>query len=194
MSREQRNRLDDQDDAVFRALASPTRRRMLDVLKQSSCTTGELCSAFADLDRTTILQHLRVLEAAELVTGRKIGRERHLAIAPLPIKRISDRWIGEYARAAVDLLEALSTGAAVSERTEGWAVRSSQGRIWSGQVLDDPGRSAGGDTVVRQLTGDHAVGADHHVPADLRTRQHDRAMAEPRAAADRHRTLGHHLA
>ena len=113
MSREQRNRLDDedehdQDDAVFRALASPTRRRMLDVLKQSSCTTGELCAAFAGLDRTTVLQHLRVLEAAELVTGRKIGRERHLAIAPLPIKRISDRWIGEYARAAVDLLDTLS--------------------------------------------------------------------------------------
>ena len=118
MSREQRNRLDDhdedehdQDDAVFRALASPTRRGMLDVLKQSSCTTGELCAAFADLDRTTILQHLRVLEAAELVAGRKIGRERHLAIAPLPIKRISDRWIGEYARAAVDLLDTLSRSA-----------------------------------------------------------------------------------
>jgi len=132
MSRQQRKRVDgrtrgdgeassagDEDDAVFRALASPTRRRMLDVLKRSSCTTGELCSAFADLDRTTVLQHLRVLEGAELVTGRKIGRERHLAIAPLPIKRISDRWIGEYARAAVDLLETLSTGAAMSERTPG---------------------------------------------------------------------------
>ena len=99
---------DDADDAVFKALASPTRRRMLDVLKQATRTTGELCAAFPDLDRTTVLQHLRVLEAAELVTGRKIGRERHLAIAPLPIKRISDRWIGEYARAAVDLLDALS--------------------------------------------------------------------------------------
>ena len=109
----------DEDDVVFKALASPIRRRMLDVLKASSCTTGELCSAFPDLDRTTVLQHLRVLEGAELVTGRKIGRERHLAIAPLPIKRISDRWIGEYARAAVDLLETLSTGAAMSERTPG---------------------------------------------------------------------------
>ena len=132
MSRQQRKRVDggsrgdgeassagDEDDAVFRALASPTRRRMLDVLKRSSCTTGELCSAFADLDRTTVLQHLRVLEGAELVTGRKIGRERHLAIAPLPIKRISDRWIGEYARAAVDLLETLSQPVAMSERTPG---------------------------------------------------------------------------
>ncbi len=60
-----------------------------------------------------------MLEGAELVTGRKIGRERHLAIAPLPIKRISDRWIGEYARAAVDLLETLSQPVAMSERTPG---------------------------------------------------------------------------
>ena len=111
MSSEERKGVEDdqdQDDAVFKALASPTRRRMLDVLKLSSCTTGDLCSAFPELDRTTVLQHLRVLEAAELVTGRKIGRERHLAIAPLPIKRISDRWIGDDARAAVDLLDTLS--------------------------------------------------------------------------------------
>lgn len=102
----------DDDDAVFRALASSTRRRMLDVLRESSCTTGELCAAFGNLDRTTVLQHLRVLEGADLVTGRKIGRERHLALAPLPIKRISDRWIGEYARAAVDLLDDLNRSTA----------------------------------------------------------------------------------
>jgi DNA-binding transcriptional ArsR family regulator len=95
------------DDRVFKALASSTRRRMLDVLKRRSCTTGELCAHFAELDRTTVLQHLRVLESAELVTGRRVGRERHLALAPLPIKRIHDRWIGEYARAAVELLEHL---------------------------------------------------------------------------------------
>ena len=96
-----------QDDEVFKALASATRRRMLDVLKAAPCTTGELCARFPELDRTTVLQHLRVLEGAELVTGRRVGRERHLALAPLPIKRIHDRWIGDYARAAVDLLERL---------------------------------------------------------------------------------------
>jgi DNA-binding transcriptional ArsR family regulator len=97
------------DDLVFRALASSTRRRMLDSLKQASCTTGELCDAFPELDRTTVLQHLRVLERASLVTGRRVGRERHLALAPLPIKRIHDRWIGEYARAAVELLDRLDS-------------------------------------------------------------------------------------
>jgi DNA-binding transcriptional ArsR family regulator len=95
------------DDRVFKALASATRRRMLDVLREASCTTGALCQRFPELDRTTVLQHLRVLEQAELVTGRRIGRERHLALAPLPIKRLHDRWIGEYARAAVALLDRL---------------------------------------------------------------------------------------
>jgi len=102
---------DDADDRVFRALASATRRRMLDELKASPRTTGELCAALPHLDRTTVLQHLRVLEQAELVTGRRIGRERHLALAPLPIKRLHDRWIGEYARAAVNLLNELDRDA-----------------------------------------------------------------------------------
>jgi DNA-binding transcriptional ArsR family regulator len=98
---------DADDDLVFKALAAPVRRRMLDALKESTLTTGELCSRFPELDRTTVLQHLRVLERAELVIGRKIGRERHLSLAPVPIKRIYDRWIGDYARAAVDLLDEL---------------------------------------------------------------------------------------
>ena len=95
------------DDLVFKALAAPLRRRMLDALKDEPLTTGALCARFSEVDRTTVLQHLRVLERAELVTGRKIGRERHLALAPVPIKRIHDRWIGEYTRAAVDLLDRL---------------------------------------------------------------------------------------
>ncbi|SDR21457.1 DNA-binding transcriptional regulator, ArsR family [Tsukamurella pulmonis] len=99
---------DDADDLVFKALANGTRRRMLDVLKEAPRTTGDLCDHFPDLDRTTVLQHLRVLERAELVIGRKVGRERHLTLAPVPIKRIHDRWIGEYARAAVSLLDDLS--------------------------------------------------------------------------------------
>lgn len=98
------------DDRVFKALASATRRRMLDVLKDGPRTTGELCAQLQELDRTTVLQHLRVLEQAELVIGRKVGRERHLSLAPLPIKRIYDRWIGEYARAAVELLDELDGG------------------------------------------------------------------------------------
>mgnify|MGYP001214714985 FL=1 len=98
------------DDLVFKALAAPVRRRILDALKESPHTTGSLCAQFPELDRTTVLQHLRVLERAELVTGRKVGRQRHLSLAPLPIKRIHDRWISGYMAAAVDLLEQLQDG------------------------------------------------------------------------------------
>ncbi|MFD1861279.1 ArsR/SmtB family transcription factor [Aeromicrobium camelliae] len=95
------------DDRVFKALASPVRRRMLDALKESSQTTGSLCARLPELDRTTVLQHLRVLREAGLVTGRKVGREHHLSLSPLPIKRIHDRWISDYMHAAVNLLEQL---------------------------------------------------------------------------------------
>ncbi|WP_413450885.1 metalloregulator ArsR/SmtB family transcription factor [Georgenia phoenicis] len=110
MSGAEVNGSDEDDDRVFKALASPTRRRILDLLKERPRTTGDVAAQFPELDRTTVLQHLRVLERAELVTGRKVGRERHLSLAPLPIKRIHDRWIGAYARAAVALLEDLDRG------------------------------------------------------------------------------------
>lgn len=95
------------DDRVFKALASPVRRRMLDALRAAPRTTGSLCASLPELDRTTVLQHLRVLEQAGLVTGRKLGRERHLALAPMAIKRIHDRWIRGYMDAAIDLLDEL---------------------------------------------------------------------------------------
>ena len=98
---------DSHDDAVFKALANPTRRHILDLLRARPQTTGEVCEAFPALDRTTVLQHIRVLESAELLTGRRVGRTRRLALAPLPIKRIHDRWIGDYTRAAVGLLARL---------------------------------------------------------------------------------------
>ncbi|WP_152347589.1 ArsR/SmtB family transcription factor [Brevibacterium sp. CFH 10365] len=103
------------DDAVFKALANSTRRRILDLLRTQPRTTGEVCDEFSDLDRTTVLQHIRVLEGAELVTGRRDGRTRLLALAPLPIKRIHDRWIGEYTRAAVGLLAQLDDDAQQSD-------------------------------------------------------------------------------
>ncbi|WP_113903901.1 ArsR/SmtB family transcription factor [Brevibacterium sanguinis] len=102
---------DIRDDAVFKALANATRRRILDLLRAEPRTTGEVCAAFPDLDRTTVLQHIRVLERAELLTGSRIGRTRRLALAPLPIKRIHDRWIGDYTRAAVDVLARLDGAA-----------------------------------------------------------------------------------
>jgi DNA-binding transcriptional ArsR family regulator len=97
------------EDRVFKALASSTRRQILDALKDQARTTGDLCERFPHLDRCTVMQHLRVLEAAGLVIAQRKGRERWNHLDPLPIKHIHDRWIGEYASAAVGMLATLKS-------------------------------------------------------------------------------------
>lgn len=96
-----------EDDSVFKALASPLRRRLLDAMKDGPRTTGDLCEMLTDHDRCTVMQHLKVLENAGLVVARREGRERWNHLDALPIKRIHDRWIGAYAAHAVDLLARL---------------------------------------------------------------------------------------
>jgi len=99
--------ISDENDRIFRALSAGTRRAMLDMLKDAPKTTGDLCAHFSDIDRCTVMQHLKILEQAELVIVRRAGRERWNHLNPLPIKQIHDRWIGPYAARAVDLLERL---------------------------------------------------------------------------------------
>jgi DNA-binding transcriptional ArsR family regulator len=94
-------------DLVFKALSSRTRRAILDLLKDHPRTTGELCDQFPALDRCTTMQHLGVLERAGLVVAQRRGRERWNHLDVLPIKLIHDRWIGDYARSAVDLIATL---------------------------------------------------------------------------------------
>jgi DNA-binding transcriptional ArsR family regulator len=95
------------EDAVFRALAAPVRRAMLDALKDNPQTTGELCARFPQIDRCTVMQHLKVLEVADLVIAHKVGRVRWNHLNALPIKAIHDRWIGPHAAGAVDLIARL---------------------------------------------------------------------------------------
>jgi DNA-binding transcriptional ArsR family regulator len=98
---------DEKNDKVFRALAAEVRRAMLDALKDKPQTTGALCTQFPALDRCTVMQHLKVLEDAELVIVQRKGRERWNHLNPLPIKHIHDRWIGAYAARTVELLDRL---------------------------------------------------------------------------------------
>jgi DNA-binding transcriptional ArsR family regulator len=99
----------DKSDRVFKALSAATRRDILDVLKDKPQTTGELCARFPVLDRCTVMQHLRILEGADLVIVKREGRERWNHLNPLPIKHIYDRWIGAYAGRAVEMLDQLKT-------------------------------------------------------------------------------------
>ena len=96
-----------EDDNVFKALAHPRRRAMLDRLKDAPCTTGMLCEAFPDMDRCTVMQHLKVLEEADLIIARRDGRERWNHLNSLPIKQIHDRWISQYATHAMSISTSL---------------------------------------------------------------------------------------
>lgn len=94
-------------DAVFKALADGRRRAILDLLKGEPMTTGEICARFADLDRCTVMQHLGVLEKAELIIVQRVGRLRWNYLNAVPIREIYDRWISQYADHAAALLTQL---------------------------------------------------------------------------------------
>lgn len=97
----------DQDDLVFRALAGADRRKILDVLRDAPLTTGELGKHLPWLDRTTVMQHLGVLEKARLVISRREGRCRWNYLDVGPIQRIHERWIQAYATPSARVLSKL---------------------------------------------------------------------------------------
>jgi DNA-binding transcriptional ArsR family regulator len=84
------------DDRVFKALADPTRRFLLDLLfKRGGRTLTELESG-VEMTRFGVMKHLRVLEEAGLVVVRRSGREKLHFLNPVPIRLIHDRWIDKY--------------------------------------------------------------------------------------------------
>jgi DNA-binding transcriptional ArsR family regulator len=91
-------------DAVFKALANPVRRRICDELKLRPLTTQQLVDSFANLDRCTVMQHLKVLEGAGLVVPVRKGRERFNYLDAMPIQAMHQRWIGPLAEHAAGRL------------------------------------------------------------------------------------------
>jgi DNA-binding transcriptional ArsR family regulator len=84
------------DDRVFKALADPSRRRLLDLLfERDGQTLTELEPRLA-MTRFGVMKHLRQLEEAGLVVSRKVGRTRVHHLNPVPIQQIHDRWIDKY--------------------------------------------------------------------------------------------------
>jgi DNA-binding transcriptional ArsR family regulator len=92
------------DDRVFKALADPTRRFLLDLLfTRDGRTLGELESQL-EMTRYGVMKHLRVLEAAGLVVTQRQGREKLHFLNPVPIREIHDRWIDKYTERRVAAL------------------------------------------------------------------------------------------
>jgi DNA-binding transcriptional ArsR family regulator len=91
-------------DAVFKALADPSRRRLLDSLHaRNGQSLNELCSEL-DMSRQAVTKHLVLLEEANLVATQKRGREKLHYVNPVPINDIADRWIGKFERHRVAAL------------------------------------------------------------------------------------------
>ncbi|WBQ02119.1 ArsR/SmtB family transcription factor [Kribbella sp. CA-293567] len=129
------------DDEVFRALADPSRRQLLDSLNQrDGQTLGELCAGLR-MARQSVSKHLAVLEGANLVTAVRRGREKLHHLNAEPINAIADRWISRYDRRRVQLLADLKTALEqepVSDQDFVYTtyIRTTPERLW--QALTDP--------------------------------------------------------
>jgi DNA-binding transcriptional ArsR family regulator len=92
------------DDLVFRALADPTRRLLLDRLYERDGRTLTELESQLDMTRFGVMKHLRVLEESGLVVARRKGREKLHFLNPVPIREIHDRWINKYREREVSAL------------------------------------------------------------------------------------------
>jgi DNA-binding transcriptional ArsR family regulator len=91
-------------DAVFKALADPLRRQLLDDLRQrNGQTLNELCAG-RGMTRQAVTKHLAILESANLVVTERRGREKLHQLNPVPIHEIADRWIGKFERGRLTAL------------------------------------------------------------------------------------------
>ena len=86
----------DDDNLVFKALADPTRRFLLDLLFEREGRTLTELESQVDMTRIGVMKHLRLLEEAGLVVTRRSGREKLHFLNPVPIRLIHDRWIDKY--------------------------------------------------------------------------------------------------
>jgi len=92
------------DDRVFKALADPTRRFLLDLLFERDGRTLTELESGLEMTRFGVMKHLKVLEEAELVVTLKKGREKLHYLNPVPIRLIHDRWIDKYTERQVTAL------------------------------------------------------------------------------------------
>ena len=108
------------DDQVFKALADPTRRLLLDVLfEREGRTLIDLQSEVEGMTRFGVMKHLRILEAAGLVVATKVGREKLHYLNPVPVQLLHDRWVSKYTRPRASALAALKRELEGSEKMSG---------------------------------------------------------------------------
>ena len=105
----------DDTDLLFKALADPSRRKLLDLLHAHDGRTLNALCEHLDMTRQGVTQHLGVLEAANLVVTLRQGREKLHFLNPVPLQEIYERWIGKYERHRLEALADLKKGLEASK-------------------------------------------------------------------------------
>src|ERR671930_1705368 len=124
-------------DAVFRALADPTRRGLLDALFAQDGQTLSALEERLPMTRFGVMKHLRVLEEAGLVTTQRRGREKLHFLNPVPIRLVHDRWVSKYAEPWAATLSGLKKR--MEERMEKVFeiyIKTTPERLW--EAITDP--------------------------------------------------------
>jgi uncharacterized protein YndB with AHSA1/START domain/biotin operon repressor len=129
-------------DAVFKALADPTRRHLLDALFQRDGQTLGALGQRLDMTRFGVMKHLRVLEEAGLVVTRRRGREKLHYLNPVPIRLIHDRWIDKYTERFAAMLSGLKheLEEEAMEKVFEIYIKTTPERLW--QAITDPAMRA----------------------------------------------------
>lgn len=134
-------------DAVFKALSDPTRRQLLDTLRDRGGLTLTQLEEGLGMTRFGVMKHLKVLEEANLVVTRRDGRFKYHYLNALPIQEVADRWMAPYgkplARFALDLKHALEGPAAMADKRDyvlQTYIRTTQDALWD--ALTNPEKTA----------------------------------------------------
>src|SRR6476646_2403803 len=128
-------------DEVFRALADPTRRGLLDRLHERDGQTLKELESELPMTRFGVMKHLRVLEEASLVTTRRRGREKLHFLNPVPIRLIHDRWVSKYAEpwaaALTELKQELEEDERRMEKVFEIYIKTTPERLWEAITSDE---------------------------------------------------------
>jgi uncharacterized protein YndB with AHSA1/START domain/DNA-binding transcriptional ArsR family regulator len=130
-------------DAVFKALADPTRRQLLDTLRDRGGLTLTQLEEGMGMTRFGVMKHLRVLEEANLVLTRRDGRFKYHYLNALPIQEVADRWMAPYAkplaRFALDLKNALESPSSMADKPDfvfSTYIKTTPQKLW--EALTNP--------------------------------------------------------
>ena len=124
-------------ETVFRALADPTRRALLDELFETTARPSSALTAGHDMTRIAVAKHLRLLEEAGLVVSRRRGREKLHFLNPVPIRLLHDRWVSKYTEPWAAGLAGLKTELETPmEKVFEIYIRTTAERLW--EAITDP--------------------------------------------------------